>query len=114
LVLAASGEAQDLGDVLSQVATSARDDATMRRYVDASRARTRTAIRTITAIALLTLVGLLVLGHGYLHPYSSTTGQLVLAVVLACYATGIFVLNRMGRETPPERLLSPAIEKGLR
>jgi len=107
LVLASSGEAQDLSEVLSQIAASARDDATMRRYVDASRARTRTAVRTITAIALLTLVGLLVVGHGYLRPYSSAVGQVVLAVVLSCYGAGVWILQRMGREAPPERLLAP-------
>lgn len=111
LALAASGEAQDLGEVLSTIAASARDDATMRRYVDASRARTRTAVRTITAIALLTLVGLLVLGHGYLRPYSSAMGQVVLGLVLACYGVGVAVLHRMGRDRPPERILSPAVER---
>jgi tight adherence protein B len=107
LVLAASGEAQDLGEVLSTIATSARDDATMRRYVDASRARTRTAVRTITATALVTLVALLILGHGYLDPYSSASGQLVLAVVLICYGLGVAMLHRMGREKPIERILAP-------
>lgn len=109
LVLAASGEAQDLGEVLSTIAASARDDATMRRFVDASRARTRTAVRTITAIALVTVAGMLVVGHGYLHPYASAKGQVVLALVLACYAAGVGVLQRMAREQPPQRILSPAI-----
>lgn len=107
LILAASGEAQDLGEVLSTVAASARDDAIMRRHVDASRARTRTAVRTITVIALLTLVGLLVVGHGYLRAYSGPRGQLILAVVLTCYGGGVALLHRMGRERPTERILSP-------
>jgi tight adherence protein B len=108
LVLAASGEAQDLGEVLSAIAASARDDAVMRRFVDASRARTRTAVRTITAVALLTLVGLLLVGHGYLRPYQSAGGQVVLGVVLGCYGAGVALLHRMGREKGPERILSPA------
>lgn len=111
LVLAASGEAQDLGEVLSTVASSARDDVIMRRHVDASRARMRTAVRTITAIALLTLVGLLVVGHGYLRPYSSAGGEVVLALVLFCYGAGVGLLHRMGRDKPLERILSPAVER---
>jgi tight adherence protein B len=114
LVLAASGEAQDLGEVLSTIASSARDDATMRRYVDASRARTRTAVRTITAIALVTMIALLVVGHGYLHPYSNALGQAVLAVVLAFYGLGVAMLHRMSAEKPPERILSPAVEGASR
>jgi tight adherence protein B len=106
LVLAASGEAQGLGEVLSTIAVSARDDVIMRRQVDASRARTRTAVRTITVIALITLVGLLVAGHGYLTPYAKPKGQFVLALVLACYGGGVAVLHRMGRERSTERILS--------
>lgn len=108
LVLAASGDGQDLGAVLSTVATAARDDAVMRRQVDASRARTRTAVRTITAIALLTLLGLLLAGHGYLRPYSTVSGQLVLATVLGFYGSGVALLHRMGRDKPTERFLRPA------
>ena len=114
LVLAASGEAQDLGEVLSTIALSARDDAIMRRFVDASRSRTRTAVRTITAIALLTLVGLLLVGHGYLRPYSGAAGQAVLAVVLLCYGTGVGLLHRMARDKPLERILAPAVEQSSR
>jgi len=111
LALAAAGEAQDVSEVLSQIAASARDDAVMRRFVDASRARTRTAVRAISAIALVTLVALLVIGHGYMKPYSSVAGQVVLAIVFCCYGGGIWMLQRMGRETPPERLLAPATPK---
>lgn len=111
LVLAATGEAQDLGDVLSTIASSARDDATMRRYVDASRARTRTAVRTITVVALLTVVGLLLVGHDYLHPYSSAAGQLVLALVLICYGTGVAVLHHMGHPRSVGRILAPAQQR---
>ena len=112
LVLAASGDGQDLATVLSTVAAAARADAAMRRHVDASRARTRTAVRTITAIALITLVGLLLLGHGYLRPYSTSTGQLVLAVVLGLYGCGVALLHRMGRDKPTERFLRPS--RGIR
>ena len=107
LVLAASGSGQDLGELLSAVASAARDDAVMRRQVDASRARTRTAVRTITAIALVTLLGLLVVGHGYLRPYSTMSGQVVLAVVLGLYGLGVAALHRMGRDKPAERFLRP-------
>lgn len=108
LVLAASGDGQELGAVLSTVAAAARDDAMMRRHVDASRARSRTAVRTITLIALATLVGLLVAGHGYLRPYSSVSGQIVLTVILGVYGAGVGLLHRMGRDRQVERFLSPS------
>ena len=107
LVLAASGEGQDLGSVLSTVAAAAREDAVMRRHVDASRARTRTAVRTITLIALVTILGLLVVGHGYMRPYSTVPGQAVLAMVLTVYGLGVALLHRMGRDKAVDRVLRP-------
>ena len=112
LVLAASGEGEDLGEVLSALSDAARDEATMRRFVDASRARNRTAVRAITAIALITVVLLLLFARAYLHPYGSVAGQLVLAIVFSCYGVGIALLARMGRERPPERILSAAASRG--
>ena len=108
LSLAAAGEGQDLGEVLSALAVSARDDATMRRYIDASRARTRTAVRIITAIAILSLVGLLAFGRSYLAPYGSAGGQVALGIVLACYGAGVAILNRMAVGSAPDRLLAKA------
>lgn len=106
LVLAASGDGQDLGEVLSGLAESARDEATMRRFVDASRARTRTAVRAITAITVISVLLLFLFAHPYLQPYGSFTGQVVLGVVFGCYGAGIALLVKMSRERPPERLLS--------
>lgn len=108
LVLAASGEGQDLGSVLSTVAAAAREDAVMRRHVDASRARTRTAVRAISLIALVTILGLLVVGHGYLRPYSTVPGQVVLAIVLTFYGLGVALLHRMGRDKAVDRFLRPS------
>jgi Flp pilus assembly protein TadB len=53
LCLAASGEAQDLAELLGSLAGAARDNATMRLKVDASRARTRTSVRIIAAVTVL-------------------------------------------------------------
>ncbi len=105
LSLAAAGEAQDLGEVLSSLAGAARDDATMRRYVDASRSRTRTGVRIITAMTLLSLVALLVFGQGYLAPYDSAAGQGMLGLILGLFGAGIWSLSRMGAESAPPRLL---------
>ena len=44
LTLAANGEAQDLGELLGSLSAAARDGATMRLRIDASRARTRTSV----------------------------------------------------------------------
>ena len=74
--------------------------------MDATRARTRTAVRAVTAIALSTLIGLFLVGGSYLSPYGTPLGQVVLAGVLACYGAGVFLLQRMSADTPPERILA--------
>lgn len=107
LILAARGEAQSLAELLSSLADSAREEATMRLRVEAARARTRTAVRVIAAVTIATLAGLFVLNRGYLSPFSHPEGQLVLVVVIAGFATGLTWLNRMSRYQAPERFLAP-------
>ena len=50
-------------------------------------------------------VGLAVLDHAFLQPYDSVFGQLVLAVIVAIYAVGIFWLRKLARFDMPQRLL---------
>ena len=105
LTLAANGEAQDLGELLGSLSAAARDGATMRLRIDASRARTRTSVRIITAVTVA-MAGLLVLlNRTYLQPFDSATGQCVLLLVFACFAGALWWLVQMSRYVAPERFL---------
>jgi tight adherence protein B len=106
LILAARGEAQHLSDLLSSLAESAREDATMRLRVDASRARTRTAVRVIAAVTVAMVAGLLLLNRSYLQPYDSLGGQAVLGCVFATFAAGLGWLQVMSRYQAPDRFLA--------
>jgi tight adherence protein B len=106
LILAARGEAQHLSDLLSALAESAREDATMRLRVDASRARTRTAVRVIAAVTVIMVAGLLLLNRSYLQPYDSLGGQAVLGCVFATFAAGLGWLQVMSRYQAPDRFLA--------
>ena len=108
LVLAADRHARRLGDLLTALATAAREEAAMRLRVEAGRARTRTAVRVVVSTTLVMAVGLSILNRGYLHPYDNATGQLVLLVVGGCFAAAFAWLVRMARAPGPERLLAPA------
>jgi Flp pilus assembly protein TadB len=105
LTLAASGEAQDLSDLLGSLAGAARDNATMRLKIEASRARTRTSVRIITAVTVCMALLLVVLNRGYLSPFDSAAGQGVLLVVIACFGGGLWWLASMARYVAPERFL---------
>jgi len=105
LTLAANGEAQDLGELLGSLSAAARDGATMRLRIDASRARTRTSVRIITAVTVAMAGLLVVLNRVYLQPFDSATGQCVLLAVFACFGGALWWLVQMSRYVAPERFL---------
>jgi tight adherence protein B len=106
LVLAAEHQAQRLGELLGTLAGAARDQATMRLRVEAGRARTRTSVRVIVGATGALVAGLAVLNRGYLAPYDSATGQLVLVLVGAMFAAAFVWLSRMTRPQGAERFLA--------
>jgi len=111
LVLAADRHAGRLGDLLGSLARSARDHATMRLRVEAGRARTRTAVRVMVGATLAMAAGLALLNRGYLAPYGSALGQLVLLVVVGCFAGSFWWLTRMARADAPARFLAAGTEE---
>ena len=105
LTLAASGEAQDLSDLLGSLAGAARDNATMRLKMEAWRARTRTSVRIITTVTVCMALLLVVLNRSYLSPFDTAAGQAVLLAVVACFAGGLWWLASMARYAAPERFV---------
>jgi Flp pilus assembly protein TadB len=106
LVMAAERNARQIGDVLTSLASTAREQASLRMRVMAGRARIRTSSRVITTVTLTMAAGLVVFNHSYLTPYDGATGQLVLILVGALFAFGFAWLSRISRITEPERVLS--------
>ncbi len=105
LVLAAEHQAQRLGELLGTLAQAARDQATMRLRVEAGRARTRTSVRVIVGATGALVLGLAVLNRGYLAPYDSALGQLVLLLVGVMFAVAFVWLARMTRPQQAARFL---------
>lgn len=94
-----------LSECLTSLAGTARDLAWIRMRVATSRASTRTATRVITGASLVMVVGLVVLNRGFLTPYNTVTGQLVLLVVGAIFAAGFWWLAKASRMAPQPRIL---------
>lgn len=111
LILAANGEAQDLGELLGSLAEAARDSATLRLRVEASRARIRTSVRIIASVTVGMVILLVVLNREYLRPFDSIGGQAVLGIVVGCWITALWWLMRMSRFTSPERFLTGSGEQ---
>ena len=106
LVLAAEHQAQRLGELLGSLAAAARDQATMRLRVEAGRARTRTSVKVIVGVTSALVVALALFNRGYLAPYDSATGQLVLVLVGTVFTTAFVWLSRMTRPATVERFLT--------
>ncbi|HVV12107.1 type II secretion system F family protein [Amycolatopsis sp.] len=106
LVLAAEHQARQLADLLGELAGEAREQASMRMRVEAGRARTRTSVRVIVITTLSFAIGLVLLNRGYLAPYDTGFGQIMLLLVGALFAGAFAWLARIGRLREPERFLT--------
>jgi tight adherence protein B len=112
LVIAAEGSSRELGELLGTLAVAARDEATMRRRVEASRARARSTMQMVTGLTAAMVVGLLLFDRSYLSPYDDALGQLVLALVAGLFAFALWWLARMARIPAPDRFLTVGPSEG--
>ncbi|WP_323748096.1 type II secretion system F family protein [Catenulispora rubra] len=106
LILASRQQARNLGDVLSELAAYAREQAALGMRITAGRRRTRTAVRTIVGVVLGLGGGLMLLDRSYMAPYGSSTGQVVLTVIAALFAAGFAWLNKIAAPKQSQRFLT--------
>jgi Flp pilus assembly protein TadB len=105
LQLAVTSRAQRVGDLLSALADSTRDEVALRLRIEVSRASVRSGIRTVLVFSILFAVGLTLVARSYLAPFGSTKGQVVLMVVGVLYAAGLTLMVALARPPTPVRLL---------
>ena len=105
LLLAFSARAQRLGELLSALADSTRQEVSLRLRIETSRASVRSGVRTVVVFSVVFVVGLALLARSYLAPFDSATGQVVLAGVGALYAAGLTLMVVLARPPRPIRLL---------
>jgi Flp pilus assembly protein TadB len=106
LVINARLRGPGLRDLLSALAVSVREELHMRTKVNAERRSTRRSIQIVVAVSVGLALLLAIFSRGYVHPYSTPFGQLILVVVGLLYAVAFLWLRRLARFDEPERLLS--------
>jgi len=111
LVIADERQARDLTKLLSEIASSARQQAAMRMRVETGRARTYAQSQALVGITLSLVIVLLLFSPEFLEPYDSFGGQMVLAVIGALFAGALFGLVELGRPVATPRLLA-GVEEG--
>jgi Flp pilus assembly protein TadB len=105
LVLAVSARAQRLGDLLSALADSTREEVALRLRIETSRSSVRSGVRTVVVFSVAFAAGLTLLAHAYLEPFGSDAGQAVLCVVGLLYGVGLAAMVALSRPPAPVRLL---------
>jgi Flp pilus assembly protein TadB len=106
LVIAAERQAQRLSDLLSQIATAAREQTAMRLRIETGRARTYASSRALVVITFGLAVVLMVFSPKFMAPYDTATGQVVLIVIGGLFAAALAALASMSRPVRPPRLLA--------
>lgn len=109
LLLAMTARAQRLGDVLTALAESTRDEVALRLRIETSRAAVRSGVRTVLVFSVAFAVALVVLAHAYLAPFGTALGQVLLAVVGLLYAAGLTLMVLLARPPAPVRLLGEQV-----
>ena len=95
----------DLGELLGAVATSTRETVAMQLRINATRARTYRTAQLIAGIVAF-FIGLLVLtNRGYMAPFGTLAGQIVLIGVCCIVAAALWGMVVLSRPARAERLL---------
>jgi Flp pilus assembly protein TadB len=94
-----------LREVLTSLSESARAELDMRQRVSAGRRSTRRSVQIVTGVTLSFVFGLRIFNPGYVEPYGTPVGQVVLLIVIGVFGLGILWLRRLSRFETPERFL---------
>lgn len=111
LLLAMTSRAQQLGDLLTALADSTREEVALRLRIETSRASVRSGVRTVVVFSIAFASGLALLAHSYLSPFGSATGQIVLAMVALLYGSGLTLMVWLARPPKPVRLLGSTVSQ---
>lgn len=106
LIINARLRGPGLRELLSALASSVREELDMRRKVNAERRSTRRSVQIVVAVSVGLALIMAIFNRGYVRPYNSPAGQVVLVVVVALYAVAFIWLRRLAKFDAPERLLS--------
>jgi tight adherence protein B len=106
LILNSKLRGPGLREVLTALASSAREELDVRRKVEAERRSTRRSVQIVVG-ASVGFAGLLVIFNpSYVSEYQGWLGQVVLLVVAALFGAGFAWMRRLAKYNKPERLLT--------
>jgi Flp pilus assembly protein TadB len=105
LIIATGHRGGAVRDVLNALAAMLARDVAARREIEAERAQHRTTVKWLTLFVLAFTV-FAVLNRAYSAPFGTVPGQVVMALVTALYAGGLYWLHHLGSVPSPGRFLT--------
>jgi Flp pilus assembly protein TadB len=105
LIIATGQRGGAVREVLNSLAAMLARDVAARREIEAERAQHRTTVKWLT-VFVLAFTAFAVLNRAYSAPFSTVPGQIVMTLVTALYAGGLWWLNRLGTVPAPGRFLA--------
>lgn len=105
LILNARLRGPGLREVLSSLAESARAELEMRQRINAGRRSTQRSVQIVVGVTIVFVVGLSIFNPGYVEPYNSPVGQIVLLFILGLFAAGFLWMRALATFEMPERFL---------
>lgn len=108
LILNVRRRGDRLGEVLTSLATTAREELDLRRRISAGRAGLRRGVQIVIGLTLVFAAFLFTFGGAYVRPYDTPAGQAALAVVVGMFAAGFTWMRHLSAsEKPPAFLHRP-------
>lgn len=105
LVLAAHRGGTGATATLVALADTIQERLKALREIEAERSKPRAVVKQVTVITLVLLSVALLLARDFFAPYSTPTGQLLLAALIAAYVASLVMLRRMTLPRQRERIL---------
>jgi Flp pilus assembly protein TadB len=105
LIIATGRRGGAVRDVLNSLASMLARDVAARREIEADRAQHRTTVKWLI-LFVLAFTAFAMLNRSYSAPFGTLPGQIVMAFVLAVYASGLLWLHHLGSVPAPGRFLA--------
>lgn len=107
LLLGTRRRGSGLARLLEGTAETIADDVAARRQVEADRAKPRANARFITVIAVVVIAIEFLFNPGYVEPYRTGLGQVILIGLVALFLAALWWMNIVARDPKGQRLLRP-------
>jgi Flp pilus assembly protein TadB len=106
IMIADQHQAQNLPQLLGEIAQTTRQQASMRQRVETSRAKTYASARSMVMITAAMVVVLAVGSPQFMKPYDTAWGQVVLGIAGSLFAGAVWGLIGLSRPVPEPRVLA--------